>query len=130
MLDPYASAILALLRTDSHLNVIDGPAPDLTRPPYVVVYISADNEGSDRLTQQTNVSTLRVITHSVGASTTAARRVADRVRTALLDKTLQVDGWTSWPVRHEYGLPAVTDESTGLLVVDAVDGWTIAAASA
>lgn len=130
MLDPYASAVLSLLRQDPFLNVIDGSAPDLTRPPYVVVYISADNERSDRLTQQSNVASLRIITHSVGASTTAARRVADKVRAALLDKTLSVSGWSSWPLRHEYGLPPVTDESTGLLVVDAVDGWTVAASRA
>jgi hypothetical protein len=123
-LDAFADAALAALQADEGLTVFDGPAPDLQMPPYVVVYFSVDSEGSDRFTVESTDASLRLITHCVGANTKAARIVAGRVRALLLDTLLEVEGLKPFPVRHEYGLPPTADQSTGHLVVDAVDGWT------
>ena len=124
MINDFAAGVLALLRADEHLAVHDGPPPDKTTAPYVVVYFSTDSEGSERLTVNTSAANVRVITHCVADTTAGARIVASRVRAALLDVRVPVDGFREHPIRHEYGLPPFADASTGYLVTDAVDGWT------
>jgi len=124
VLDDHASAVLALLEAAPNLTVYDGSVPQNTAGSYVVAYFSADTERSDRLTAQTTASLLRVTTHSVAPNPTAARRLADKVRTALLDVTPTVADWQSWPIRHDVGLPPQRDESTGKPVFDAIDAWT------
>ena len=125
MLDAHASAILDLLRADPHLTVYDGgTVPDLTEPPYVVVYLSIDAESMSRLCMSSDRTQVRLTTHSVGANGQAARIVASRVRAALLDVKLAVDGWTSYPIRRDYGQPPDRDESTGRVAMDAIDVWT------
>lgn len=125
MINDFASAVLALLRSDtSLLRVFDGPPPDKTKAPYVVVYFSTDSEDSDRLTAQTSAANVRIITHCVGDTPQGARVVSARVRAALLDARIPIEYYREHPIRHEYGLPPVADQATGFWVHDAVDGWT------
>lgn len=125
MIDEFATAVLARLRADTKLlRVYDGAPPDKTAAPYVVVWVSTDNEGSERLTVDTSHASLRVITHSVGDTAQGARIIASRVRDALLDVRMPVAGYRAHPLRHEYGLPPTADQSTGHWVLDAIDGWT------
>lgn len=124
MLGAYATAVLALLEADANLNVYDGAVPDQTPAPYVVVYINTDSERSERLTSNTSAGRVRITTHSVADTAQGARIVADRVRSALLDVRPVVAGVSTHPIRHEFGIPPVRDESTGYLVMDVVDGWT------
>jgi hypothetical protein len=120
----HATAVLALLNADPNLRVFDGAPPDLTAPPYVVAWVSLDSEGTDRLTVVTDRPALRVTTHSVATTGAGARIISGRVRAALLDVTLAVTGWRTWPIRHELGLPPQLDESTGKPWISVIDGWT------
>lgn len=124
MITEHAAAVLARLAADPNLTVFDGAPPDLTVPPYVVVWVSVDTEGTNRLSVVTDRTSLRVTTHSVATTGKGARIVSNRVRAALLDVTLAVGGWRPWPIRHELGLPPQLDESTGRPWISVVDGWT------
>ena len=124
MIADHAAAVLALLQADPNLHVFDGAPPDLTTPPYVVAWVSLDSEGTDRMPAVTDRTALRVTTHSVATTGTGARIVSGRVRAALLDVTLTVTGWRTWPIRHELGIPPQLDESTGRPWISVIDGWT------
>lgn len=126
MITEHAAAVLDLLRADLNLTVFDGAPPDKTDPPYVVVWVSVDGEDAHTLADVQDVARVRVTTHSVGGSGEAARIVSDRVRDALLGKRITVDGRAAWKIRRDYANPPQPDESTGRLVVDAVDVWTLA----
>lgn len=126
MITEHATAILTLLRADTNLTVFDGAPPDLTPPPYVVAWISLDDEESVSLADEQGKTNLRATIHSVGASGEAARIVSDRVRSALHNIRLGIAGRNSWKIRHSYGIPPQPDESTGRLVVDVVDVYTFA----
>lgn len=130
MLPDVAAAVLDLLRADPDLTVYDGSPPDNTTPPYVVAWLSIDSERTSRMCAGTDLSALRVTTHSVATTGQGARIVASGVRAALLDITPTVAGWTCWPIRHEYGLPPQWDESTGSSWIAAIDGWTLTATPA
>src|SRR5690606_18027927 len=55
MLSAVTDAVLARIREHAGLLVFDGSPPNLTDPPYVVVWPSYDTENIDRLTmEQTN----------------------------------------------------------------------------
>ena len=114
-----AAAVLAQARSDTELTVYDGPAPDNTVPPYVVVYLSVDREYPTRLAAKTDQAANRITTHSVGATADGARIVADRLRTVLLDH--RIGGGL---IRHSEGRPLDVDESTGNTWWDQIDVWT------
>lgn len=126
MIAEHAAAFLALLQADEHLTVFDGAPPDLTEAPYVVVWASLDSEDSLTLADEQGRANVRWTTHSVGASGQAARIVADRVRAAVHRQRLVIAGRQVWKVRHDFGIPPQPDESTGHLLVDAIDVWTAA----
>lgn len=130
MIVEHASAVLALLQADPNLTVFDGAPPDLTEPPYVVVWVSVDGEESVDLADNQGRPDLRVTTHSVGATGQAARIVSDRVRAVLHGVRPTIAGRTAWKIRREFGIPPQPDESTGRLVVDAVDVWTFSSVTA
>lgn len=122
MIREHADALLTLARVT--LTVHDGPAPDNAVPPYVVVYFAdSDPELAESrpLTGASQRHMLRAYAHCVGENATAARAVADKLRTAWLDKTPAVAGRTCFPIRREDGLPADPDNSTGSLIVDQVE---------
>ena len=126
MITEHANALLVWLQGDANLTVFDGAPPDLTPPPYVVVWISLDDEDSVSLADEQGKANIRATVHSVGATGNAARIVSDRVRARLHSVRFSIPGRNAWKIRHDYGIPPQPDESTGRLVVDAVDVYTFA----
>ena len=132
MIREHADAILALLRAapgTAPLVVLDGYVPTGTTPPYVLVYF-ADNDPEDAESRSAEDAPGRYVVwaycHSVGGNADAARKVGDRVRTALLGAVPAVAGRSCFPIRREDGGPPDRDESTGVLVMDKVDVYRLA----
>jgi hypothetical protein len=129
----HADAFLAQLRTavgSPVLTVLDGAVPDGTTPPYALVFFALETPDGlvepDKvpLTFDSDVINLRAYVHSVGAepeAARAARAVAGRVRSALLNVTLTVAGRSCFPIRWREGQPPVRNEETGVVVMDQVD---------
>ena len=137
MIREHADAILALLRAapgTAPLVVLDGYVPTDSAgksqpPPYVLVYF-ADNDPEDAESRSAEDGPGRYVVwaycHSVGGNADAARKVGDRVRTALLGAVPAVAGRSCFPIRREDGGPPDGDESTGVLVMDKVDVYRLA----
>jgi hypothetical protein len=130
VIDEHAAVVLALLDADNAappLNVHDGKVPDGTDPsvsPYVLVYFDSNDPDSD-FNAVPYTFTLTATCHCVGGSAKAARMVADRVRVALVGMTPTVAGRSCYPITREPGLPPQRDESTGVLVMDQIDLYTL-----
>lgn len=124
MLSAVTDAVLARIREHAGLLVFDGSPPNLTDPPYVVVWPSYDTENIDRLTMEQTNAVLRFTVHCVGTSSRAARGLADAVRAQLRNTKLDVEGYKCWPIRHEYGLPPQRQEPSDTWIT-ATDGWTV-----
>ncbi len=119
-----ANAGLALLTADANLTVYDGVVPDDAEPPYLLVYTSIarpTEHPAVPLNGQSRGFTAQWICHCVGANATAARAVAQRARTQLLDVRPTVAGLTVNLIRQVETLPPGRDESTGHLRIDAVE---------
>ena len=132
MIREHADAILALLRAapgTAPLVVLDGYVPTGTTSPYVLVYF-ADNDPEDAESRSAEDGPGRYVVwaycHSVGGNADAARKVGDRVRSALLGAVPAVAGRSCFPIRREDGRPPERDESTGVLVMDKVDVYRLA----
>lgn len=131
MIDEHAAAVLALLNAVDDvpaLVVHDGKVPNGAVAPYVLVYFDdTDPELADSrpLTGASQRHVLRAICHSVGANATAARMVADRARTALLDVVPTVAGRRCQPIRREDGQPPQRDEDTGTPLFDKIDVYRL-----
>lgn len=130
----HAAAVLGLLDADNGppaLVFYDGAVPTGALPPYVVVYFSYDQPEPAIDTQGSSMEagSVRVdchaYCHSVGSNGAAARAVAARVRSALLDATPAVSGRQVFPIRHVDNQPMQRDESTGVLVMDQVDVYRL-----
>lgn len=123
----------ALLAADPLLTVCDGYVPDGTARPYVLAYTSLSRPSDDpdnAADGQTRVWQVRWIFHCVADNADAARAVAQRVRTALLDVRPTVAGLSCGLIRMEGdSLPPERDESTGDLVMDAVVTYRLRATS-
>lgn len=135
-----ATAGLALLATDGLLLVLDGGVPPNTPPPYVVVYVTVDrppNDPTNALDGRSRTWTARWICHCVGGgqgasvatAAAAARAVAQRVRTQLLDVRPVVAGLSCGLIRWEQSTPPQRDETTGVPVMDAVEIYRLQATS-
>jgi len=131
-----ANAGLALLNADPltpALVVYDGAVPSPTpAPPYVVVYTTVDRPSEDldnSADGRTRVWVARWICHCVGANAVASRAVAQRVRTQLLDAAPTIVGLSCGKVRQEQTQPPQRDETTGVLVMDAVEVYRLKATS-
>lgn len=119
---------LTLLDADNGpppLLVFDGVVPAGTDPNagYVLVYsyLSRPSEDLDNpLNGLTKVWVCRWVLHCVGGTAQAARGVAQRARTALLDVQPTVAGLTCSRIRLEDTQPPQRDETTGALVMDAI----------
>jgi hypothetical protein len=126
-------AVLTLLTNDTGLTVFDGVVPTPTPPrPYVLVYTHLDRPSEDpdnALNGKSGVWVPRFICHCVGNTAAAARGVAERVRTQLLDVRPVVAGLATGLLRLEQSLPPARDESTGVLVMDAVVVYRLRATS-
>lgn len=133
-----ANSGLSLLQADvgpPALVVFDGAVPNPTpTPPYVLVYTTITRPSDDQDNSgdgKTRVWVARWICHCVGGNATAARAVAQRVRTALLDVRPTIAGFTAsavGPIRMEGdSQPPRRDETTGVFVMDAVETYRLRA---
>lgn len=126
------NAGLALLAADPGLTVYDGFVPPNSPRPYVLVYTSVEwvPAPGDGLDGASTSPVVRWYCHCVGETATAARAVAQRVRTQLLDQRPVIPSaptMTLGLVRFESGVPPVKDETTGVLVMDTVTVYKLAA---
>lgn len=130
----HAAAFLALLDADNTpppLVVLDGRVPTGTRPPYALVYFGVETPDGGQapadvsLDADSDVIVMRGYVHAVGVDAAAARSVAGRCRALLLNATPVIAGRVVYPIRHDAGQPASRDESTGVLVMDAVDVYRL-----
>jgi hypothetical protein len=121
-----AHVVLNLLATDAALKVFDGEVPSNPTPipPYVVVYTTMGHPANDQdnsLDGLSRVRTARWYLHCIGRTPEAARAVAQRVRSVLLDVRPVVAGMQCGMLREQTDPPAPTrDESTGDAVFDAL----------
>lgn len=121
------NAGLALLTADTQLAVFDGQVPNAVppqQPPYVVVYTTVGRPADDPdnpMSGRSATFQVRWICHCVGGNAITARAVAQRVRTQLLDQVLTVAGLVCAPIDWEESQPPQRDETTGALVMDAVE---------
>lgn len=128
-----SSVALTLLAADPNLTVLDGAVPNGTARPYVLVYTTLSRPSDDldnAADGRTRVWVARWICHCVGDNAAAARGVAQRVRTQLLDVQPTVAGLSCGLIRMEADeQPPQRDESTGVLVMDAVVTYRLRATS-
>lgn len=128
-----ANAGLALLQADAQLTTFDGAVPANTTPPYCVVYTSVARSSEDLdngANGKSGVWIARWIVHCVGANATAARAVAQRVRTNLLDVRPVIAGLSCGLIRMEGDpLPPERTEVTGGVVMDSVVTYRLRATS-
>jgi hypothetical protein len=116
------------------LVVFDGVVPINTsvNAGYVLVYsyLTRPSEDPDNaLDGRTRVWQVRWILHCVGGTAAAARAVAERARTALLDVRPTVTGLSCGLIRLEDTQPPQRDETTGALVMDAIQTYRLRATS-
>jgi hypothetical protein len=99
-------------------------------PPYALVYFYVETpdglQAPDavNLTGDSDVIDAWAYIHCVGAdpqAARAARAVAGRVRSAILNRTLTVPGRSCFPIRWREGQPPSRDEDLGPAVFDQVD---------
>lgn len=134
----HADAFLALVRAASGsplLTVYDGEVPDGSAPAYALVYFYIETPDglvapdAVPLTYDSDVIDARAYVHSVGQApeaARAARAVAGRVRSAVLNRTLTITGRSCFPVRWREGQPPQRNEEIpGTTVFDQTDvyGW-------
>jgi hypothetical protein len=131
-----ANAGLALLAADPALTVYDGavpsPTPDVSAHPWVLVYTTVSRPTGDPdnpLNGRSGVWVARWILHCVGGNAVAARAVAQRARTQLLDVRPVIAGLSCGLIRWDESLPPQRDETTGVLVMDAVETYSLRATS-
>lgn len=128
-----AAAAIDLLTADTSLRVYDGVVPTGATRPYVLVYTSLSRLSDDpdnNADGLTSVWVARWICHCVGESASAARKVAERVRTALLDVRPTVPGLSCGLIRMESDSPPPErDETTGVPVMDAVVTYRLKASN-
>lgn len=129
-LQAHVQAFLDLLDADNGpppLAWLDGLVPVGQLPPYVVVHFTLWTPDAElapdkvALGFDSDVIDLRAYCHCVGGNAVAARVVAGRVRTAVLNVTPTVAGRSCFPIRWKDGQPPTRDETTGATVMDLVD---------
>lgn len=126
-----ANAGLALLTADTSLVVCDGVVPAGTQPPYALVYTTVNRPSEDPDNAADGLSRVwsaAWIVHSVGGNAAAARAVAQRVRTALLDIRPVISGLSCNKIRMDPDSPPPQrDETTGVVVMDLVQTYRLKA---
>jgi hypothetical protein len=130
------NAVLGLLRADAAYNAVcpthDGIVPDKAPRPYRLVYTNINRPAEDLDNALNGLSQVWVpyfYIHNVGGGmdASAARAVAQRTRTQLLDVRPNVAGLACGRIRLEDAQPPQRDETTGTPVMDAVQVFTFRA---
>lgn len=110
------------------IPVYDGQVPNGATRPYVLVYteVSRPHTAEGIALDSLSVAYLvRWYCHCVGETAVAARAVAMEVRTALLDVRPAITGRACDPIRQETTQPPGRDETTGVLVMDAIGVYSL-----
>lgn len=129
----HANAILALLAdalpASPALVVYDGQAPENPAnlaPEYVLVYMYTTRPDGSALTNASDRAVTRAICHCVGGNAIAARAVAGRVASALLDVRPAIAGRVCFPIRDDGTQPPRRDESIpGTVFIDQVSNYRL-----
>lgn len=123
----HADALMGLLYGRAGLRVFPTAEPGdsaqvvpaNTAPPYVAVHLGFTHATGPSGTDFPSTRLVaRAYCHCVGGNDIAARAVAQKVISALLDVVPTIPGRTCFPIRFESDAPPRSDESTGRLVVD------------
>ena len=119
----HADAWLALLEPEPGLMIYDDAVPNGTTAPYALLYIAgtfAPGAPGNALDGTSREFTSRAIVHCVGADQVAARAIAGKVRSRLLDVRPVITGRSCGMIRQDAALDPVRDETMGSLVMDMV----------
>lgn len=125
----HAQAYLTLLSAalvSPALPLYDGVVPSspaTPTPPYAVAYftLTTPDDLSVGIEDVPAWADATAYLHSVGGNAAASRRVADRIRAALLGAQPAVTGRSAGRIRHIDSQPPQRDESTLRLVYSQVD---------
>lgn len=123
LIQDHANAWLALLDPEPNLTIYDGAVPNGAVAPYALGYFAGARPlegGGNALDGLAREFTSRAIFHCVGADQIAARAVAAKVESRLLDVRPVITGRTCGLIRQESVLDPVRDETTGSLFMDMV----------
>lgn len=123
LIQDHANAWLGLLEPEPNLTVLDGAVPTGAYAPYALLYIMATRlptAAGNALDGVSREYDTRAIIHCVGADQVAARAVAAKVESRLLDVRPVITGRTCGLIRLESALDPVRDETTGPVVMDMV----------
>lgn len=123
--NPHAAALLALLHSNPLLTVYDERVPETPASAYVRPYVNELARIGDDLTMGPTEAKVWVSCHCVADTAKGARIVANNVRATLLGVRLNVTGWLCWQIHHEQSIPPQRDESTGRLVMDQIDVYSL-----
>lgn len=119
----HADVWLNLLEPEPNLTIYDGAVPNGATTPYALIYFTgsrlpmADGNALDGASRE---FVSRAIVHCVGGDQIAARAVAAKVESRLLDVRPIVSGRTCGLIRQESVLDPVRDETTNVLTMDMV----------
>jgi hypothetical protein len=116
-----APILAALTSPPTGMRMFDGPVTANTTPPYFVVYISVVTPEAVGLEASADLVETTARVHSVGASATATRIVADWVYAALAGVRPVVAGRDCQRIRLIDGRPLDVNEETGQRVLNQVD---------
>lgn len=129
-----ANAAFTLLAADGlspALVVYDGVVPSPTPAgPYVLVYCFVTRPSDDpdnAVDNRSRVWVARWYCHCVGQTASAARGIAQRVRTQLLDVAPVIPGLSCGRIRLEVTEPPIRDEKTGILLMDQIEIYRLRA---
>jgi hypothetical protein len=131
-----ADAFFTLARSapgSPSLAVYDGAVPDSADVAYALVYFYIETPDglaapdAVSLTFDSDVIDAWAYVHCVGREPEperAARAVAGRFRSAVLNQTLTVAGRQCFPIRWDSGQPPQRNEDTGTTIADLVDVYS------
>lgn len=134
VLQDHADAHLALLNGGAKpaaITICDGYVPPNVVPPYALVYFSfarPNGAPANDLAGASEALVTMTTAHCVGADAIAARAVSQWVETALLDVRPSITGRSCGLIRQDSAQQPIRDESTGVLVMDAIQTYRLVTA--
>lgn len=123
MIKVHADAILALLDTAEHITVYDAEVPNDPDLPYVVLWTTAPQRSTNRLSGGTTGAASNFQTTTVALDTAGLRIVQDHVHNALDGIRVEVPGYDTERVRHVNAEPIRPDYDVDPMVLYGVDQW-------
>jgi hypothetical protein len=118
----HADAVKALI--GAGVRLYEGQAPNDPGLPYAVLYMGTGPAGRSRLTPVSDRREQSFQVTSVGLDGDGARSVAERIRTAVLDKRPTVAGRKASPVWQDFAEPLRVDRDVTPHRLYVVDGYS------